>query len=73
MQKYKLEKLKSNLVYPTPAYKVIVDGEEVGTAYKLPPMWRYKWKFEAANYEFNAFGKSLVDCVESYLKEREGE
>lgn len=61
-------------VYPEPAYKVLIDGEEVGVVFRIN-VWRYKWKFEAANFPFNCHARTIADAIGEYMKEvrKEGE
>ena len=62
---YTLKKISNPAsVYPPPAYKVFVGGEEIGTAYRVTGN---QWKFEAAAIGFTSFGRSIKEAIGYYI------
>lgn len=61
---YKLKKITNPAsVYPPPAYKVTDEaGEEIGTLYKVKGIWR----FEAAQFEFTTYARTIKLCMQHY-------
>jgi hypothetical protein len=72
---YTLKKVTNpGSVYPPPAYKVMVNGEEIGTLYKIPKNWygisssKHFWKFEASKFGFSITGPSIKLIMGNFFK-----